>query len=68
MMDVALGLVVGAVVVVMAIQLVVIVVVRHFQEWAVVVAIALNHNVRIPRQDAQRRSRHPHCQVQRYRI
>ena len=67
-MDVTLGLVGGAVVVVMAIQLVVIVVIRHFQEWAVVIAIALNQNVRIPREEAQRRSRHPHRQVQRYRI
>ena len=50
MVDVTLGLVVGAVVVVMAFQLVVIGPVSHFQEWAVVVAIALNQNMRIPRE------------------
>ena len=50
MVDVTLGLVVGAVVVVMAFQLVVGGLVSHFQEWAIAIAIALNQNVRIPRE------------------
>ena len=48
--EVMVGLVVGAVVVVMAFQLVVIGLVSHFQEWAFVIAIALNQNMRIPRE------------------
>ena len=50
MVDVTLGLVVGAVVVVMAFQLVVIGLVSHVQVWAFAIAIALNQNMRIPRE------------------
>ena len=69
-MDVAtLGIVVGAVVIVAVwiqwIAFVVIEVALHSQESAfVVVARALNQNICIPRQHAQRRRHHSRCQDQ----
>ena len=68
MLETVVGAAVIVVVLIQWVGFVVIIVITiacRFQEWAIVVVVrALNQNMCIPRQNAQRRRRHPRCQDQ----